>query len=171
MIASQLDIIKEFPPLGKAIQEQFIPLATLVYLSFSILIYTNFEQKLRLYRAVYEAELETMDPSSRMLTMMRYPLAFYGSSFTAPYILMKTHTISDKDFFFGMPLFLLARFAKPIFLLCGAALFAMTGNVFAKVAQVPVQPSWIKYVVLAGCVASSLLSAAMLKAHQEAPCI
>lgn len=118
LLAAQLQAITDYSVLGAAVRKEYIPAVALLYLAFSAVVWTNYELKMRVYRAVYEAELERMEPSTRMLTLLRYPLAFLGPAFTAPNMVLKSHVMSTKDMVLSLPTIVVIMLVKLAALAC-----------------------------------------------------
>ena len=157
LIASHFELIDKFGAAGADIKKDAVPLAALLYVTFTLLLFSNFTVKMRAYSSVYDAELETMDASSRLITMMRYPLAYSAGAFSAPAIMMRTHVISTKDFFVSMPLMLTIAFA---YVLLGLFTVFITWSAIVLVFRMPDTYWMLKYTALGAFVASFVFSMA-----------
>jgi hypothetical protein len=157
LLASHFNLIDKFGAGLGNFKPEVIPLAALVYVSFSLLLFSNLVLKMRVYTSVYDAELKAMDASSRLMTTMRYPLAFSGGEFSAPAIMMKSHLISWKDFFASLPLMLAILFARA---LLGAFAVVITWSAVDQVFRMPDQFWLLKYTALGAFTASFVFSIA-----------
>ncbi len=93
LLLSCFNVIDEFEVVGVKIKSSIYPFAALTYSIVSIIAYTNFELKMRVYRAVYSNELEKLNPDQRLVALMRFPFSFSGLEYMVPNIILKTHTI------------------------------------------------------------------------------
>lgn len=94
LLLSYLKVIEEFEIFGAKISSSFFPFTALLYSTVSIIVYTNFELKMRVYRSVYSNELENLIPEQRLAVLMRFPFAFSGPEYIVPNIIIKTYLIS-----------------------------------------------------------------------------
>jgi hypothetical protein len=153
LIASHFDLIDKFGFAGADFTEEAVSLASLLYVSFSLLLFSNYSSKMRVYLSVYSAELDSMDASSRLITMMRYPLACPGGPFSASAIMLRTHLISTKDLLLSVPLMLAIAVA---YALLGIFALFILGDAVLQVARMPDQYWVLKYTAMGAFTASSV---------------
>lgn len=141
----EINGIKELGAFGAKLATEIIPLAALGFFSYSIAVLTNQDLKIRAYRAVYTHVLESQEPQARLFTVMKYPLAFFGSHFHHYYLIHKTHTLRNRAILAMLPLVAIGFLGPKVVF---ALILTMTGNIILQVHELPESYSGIKHAVL-----------------------
>ena len=83
LVMAAAGAIVDLSLLGWKIKPEFFAPTGLMYFSVCTLSYTNYELKNRLFKTFFGSLLAEAGETSRVETLLRYPLAFYGASYIA----------------------------------------------------------------------------------------
>lgn len=145
---------------GTKILPLFVGPTAILYFSVCIVVYTNHELKMRLFRAFFQGRLRAKRGPERAQILIRYPLAFYGGAFLPWEARPKGFVVSWRHIFTTLPALgiLAAGWLLAVFGL-GALLFYVLHGIY----QEPKLLLLVRWAIIIAVPATLIVSGAFLR--------